>query len=314
MEIFDGNEGLVEWREGKFSFDTVMNDEKESNSKKDGASSLSLPRAAAAANAATTVEDTSLSSDAALQSLLFPRSLMTFGVISESLMDGPGGIFLGLVKNTDSRIRPSFLGQSDVSAFSVDLREGDKTLALYGTTDSAIAVEQPRMRSLSSSKKKTDSASTGLNDMLNTQNAIPLVHDLNTKYGDPTIHYVGVASTITANGYNLASTSRRNGKIYCIFDTGCSGMSISPGLFDERYDTARAQKEKSLWGTVDVEFKTISGESVTMSAKRPITTPLGSERPWGKKLDGHLIVLGLAFFEGARMTVDIDGDKIWFED
>ena len=71
---------------------------------------------------------------------------------------------------------------------------------------------------------------------------------------------------------------------------------------------------KSLWGRVSVELKTISGKTVTLNANRPITTPLGSERPWGKKLDGHLIVLGLAFLDGLKMTVDIDGDKVWFED
>jgi len=91
-------------------------------------------------------------------------------------------------------------------------------------------------------------------------------------------------------------------------------MSISPSLFDERYAAARANKEKSLWGQVDVELQTVGGETVTLSAKRPITTPLGSERPWGKKLDGHLIVLGLSFFEGVKMTVDADGGMVWFED
>ena len=127
LERFDGNEGLVEWREGIFSFD--------------------------------------------IQSKLFPKSLMTFGVISESLMNGPGGIFLGLVKNTDSRIRPSFLGQSDVSAFKVDLRERegiDKSLTLYGPP--------------------TDASS----NLPNERDAIPLVRDLNKRFGDPTIHYVGV--------------------------------------------------------------------------------------------------------------------------
>ena len=51
-----------------------------------------------------------------------------------------------------------------------------------------------------------------------------------------------------------------------------------------------------------------------MNANRPITAPLGDERPWGKRLDGHLIVLGLSFLEGLKMTVDIDEDKVWFED
>ena len=248
LERFDGNEGLVEWREGPFSFD--------------------------------------------IQSMLFPKSLMTFGVISESLMDGPGGIFLGLVKNTDSRIRPSFLGQSNVSAFKVDLREreGIKSLTLYGPS--------------------TDVSSSNLP---NEQDAIPLVRDLNKRFGDPTIHYVGVASSINVNGYNLATTSNRS-KIYCIFDTGCSGMTISPSLFDQRYASARANREKNLWGAVNVELQTLSGKTVTLNANRPITTPLGDDRPWGKRLDGHLIVLGLSFLEGLKMTVDIDGDKIWFED
>ena len=269
LERYDGNEGLVEWRQGQFSFDII-------------------------------------------NSVLFPRSLMTFGVISESLMDGPGGIFLGLVKNTDGRIRPSFLGQSNVSSFSVDLRQRRgvrKTLTLYGNANnnnvdvsfSPDGVINENMVSLPS-------------NLRTAQNAIPLVRDLNKRFGDPTIHYVGVASSINVNGSNLSTTSRRNGKIYCIFDTGCSGMSISPSLFDERYTMARANKEKSLWGRVSVELKTISGKTVTLNANRPITTPLGSERPWGKKLDGHLIVLGLAFLDGLKMTVDIDGDKVWFED
>jgi hypothetical protein len=36
--------------------------------------------------------------------------------------------------------------------------------------------------------------------------------------------------------------------VYCIFDTGCSGMVVSPSLLDARYDDARANREKSLWG------------------------------------------------------------------
>ena len=267
LERYDGNEGLVEWRQGQFSFDII-------------------------------------------NSVLFPRSLMTFGVISESLMDGPGGIFLGLVKNTDGRIRPSFLGQSNVSSFSVDLRERGirKTLTLYGNANNNVNV------SSSADDVINENIVSPPSNLRTAQNAIPLVRDLNKRFGDPTIHYVGVASSINVNGSNLSTTSRRNGKIYCIFDTGCSGMSISPSLFDERYTMARTNKEKSLWGRVSVELKTISGKTVTLNANRPITTPLGSERPWGKKLDGHLIVLGLAFLDGLKMTVDIDGDKVWFED
>ncbi len=104
--------------------------------------------------------------------------------------------------------------------------------------------------------------------------------------------------------------------MYCIFDTGCTGMAVSPSLLDARYRDARANREKSLWGEVDVVFATASGGTVALRAERPITTPLGSDdRPWGRSLDGHaIVVLGLAFFEGVRTTVDIDGDRIWFEE
>ena len=243
-ERFVGNEGMMEWREGKFSF-----------------------------------PDTSSS----VSNLLFPQSsLMIFGVVSETLLDGSGGLFLGLVKETNSWIRPSFLGQSDVGAFSVDLRV--KSLTLYRSA---------------SEKQHTPSS------------AIQLVRDLNKRFGDATIHYVGVASSLIVNGFDLVTSTRRN-KIYVIFDTGCTGMSISSSLFNERYSLARERRENNLWGNVEVQFKTVSGGITSLTAKKPLTTTL-DDRPWGKKLDGYLVVLGLAFLEGHEMTVDIDNEKIWFD-
>ena len=35
---------------------------------------------------------------------------VVFGVLGESLLDGPGGVFFGLIRDTNRRIRPSFLG------------------------------------------------------------------------------------------------------------------------------------------------------------------------------------------------------------
>ena len=51
-----------------------------------------------------------------------PRNL-TFGVFGPQLLDGPGGVFFGLIKNTDSWIRPSFLGQTGYKSFTIDLRQ-----------------------------------------------------------------------------------------------------------------------------------------------------------------------------------------------
>ena len=53
-------------------------------------------------------------------SLLGPE-LLTFGVVDDDIMSGPGGVFFGLIKNTDSWIRPTFLGQTDIKSFTVDL-------------------------------------------------------------------------------------------------------------------------------------------------------------------------------------------------
>jgi hypothetical protein len=282
-ERFDGNEGWVEWREGQFSF---LLDE--------GAGSSST-------YASNTITTTALA--ASTLGILFPKSSsMTFGVISETLMDGPGGIFLGLVKDTNSWIRPSFLSQSQVTAFSVDLRERggrQKSLTLYGK---------------SGEDGKDNKVPPDYVDTLKLRDHIPLVKDLNNKYGDPTIHYVGIASCINVNGSTLASTSQKDGKLYVIFDTGCSGMSISPDLFDKQYSLARAQKAKNVWDEVAISFKTASGEEVVLNAKRPITTPLLSDRPWGKKIDGHLIVLGLAYLDGLRMTIDVDDGRLWFDE
>ena len=47
---------------------------------------------------------------------------LTFGVVGPDLLDGPGGVFFGLIKDTDSWIRPSFLGQTGYTSFSIDFR------------------------------------------------------------------------------------------------------------------------------------------------------------------------------------------------
>ena len=252
-----------------------------------------------------TAKTTSTSNELSTSDMLFPKSSsMTFGVLSESLMDGPGGIFLGLVKYTDRRIRPSFLGQSQVSAFSIDLMKKDgqsPSLTLYGREFEKAAL--------------TANPEVPCDDYFGTlkqKDYVPLTNDLNRKFADPTIHYVAVASSITVNGSRLASTSQK-GKLYVIFDTGCSGMTISPDLFEEQYSLARSQKAKNVWDKVDVEFKTSSGSSIILTAKRPITTPLISNSPWGKKLKGHLIVLGLSFLDDLKITIDIDKSKIWFD-
>jgi len=213
-------------------------------------------------------------------SLLGPPTLI-FGVLSPSLMRNPGGVFFGLVKETDSWIRPSFLSQTSVRSFALDLiSTSSATLSL--STQSMIP---PR------------------------QDYIQLVDDLRIRYGDPTLHYTALVKSIAVNGNPLAF-GRKNKPIYAIFDSGVSQFVVCRELFDERYAAARANRERSLWGEVEISFESAEGKVMTLSATKPLTTPLG-DSPW--KVDGYLIVIGLSFLNNNRLLIDMDDKKLWIE-
>ena len=253
-ERFDSNEGVVEWRKAPFSF-----------------------------------QQATIGGSNDVEREYFPNS-MIFGVLSESLMDGPGGIFLGLVKNTDTRIRPSFLGQSNVKAFSIDLRErtDPKTLALSKENDGWIKDDWVQLNGVKALQKG----------------------------GDPTRHYSAEALEVSVNGTPLLASNakgKKKKKTIVIFDTGVSGMIICPDLWGERNTIARANRERNLWGQVDVSFRTQNGAKLTLSATKPLTTPFGSDRPWEKPFDSHLIVVGLAFLDNKKTTIDIDNERLWIE-
>ena len=93
--------------------------------------------------------------------------------------------------------------------------------------------------------------------------------------------------------------------MYCIFDTGCTGMAVSPSPLDARYrDRARPTARRARRGEVGrrVICDGIPAGTVALRAEASHRdAPPGSDdRPWGgRSLDGHArVVLGLAFFEG----------------
>ncbi|KAG7337737.1 hypothetical protein IV203_015457 [Nitzschia inconspicua] len=254
IEIFDGFEGEVEWRRGAFDFLNVTDDEGRPGTM------ITLLKG----------EDNDV----------------IFGVASEDIMGGPGGVFFGLIKNTDARIRPSFLGQTNVQAFQVDLRSSPFTLTLF-------------------TRPMIDASSTAY---------IPMTNVLRRRYGDPVGHYTARASSIYVNGYPLLESSN---SIFVIFDTGVTGMIVSRGLFNEQYANARKRKDKSLFGNVTLTFQTQGVDSTngtgtaSLSAMKPLTTPFDPEEQW-KRLpkSTHIIVLGLAFLEQHVTTVDIEMERI----
>jgi len=207
-----------------------------------------------------------------------PETNLTFGVVGPDLLDGPGGLFFGLIKDTEKRIRPSFLGQTGYSSFCVDLRQNPQLVL---------------------SKQS----------MIQNDDYIPLVRDLNRRYKAPVVHYTVQAASFIVNGLPLYLN--KNKPTYVIFDTGLSGMSVSDELFEGRNLQARKNREKSLWGNVSVAFETQAGNMVELTATKPITTPLGRETPW-TRYKGNVIVLGLAFLDNNAMTIDADDDKLQF--
>ena len=213
-------------------------------------------------------------------SLLGPPTLI-FGVLSKSLMKNPGGVFFGLVKETDSWIRPSLLSQTSVRSFALDLRiPSSATLSL-----------------------STKPMIPPCNDY------IRLVNDLRSRYGDPTLHYTAVVKSIYVNGNPFVSSKKKK-PIYAIFDSGVSQFVVCQELFDERYAAARANRERSLWGEVEISFESAEGKPITLTATKPLTTPLG-ESPW--KVNGYLVVIGLSFLNNNKLLFDLDDNKLWIE-
>jgi hypothetical protein len=168
---------------------------------------------------------------------------------------------------------------------------------------------------------------------------IPLTNDLR-KYGDPVQHYCSIATSLSINGNQFIPSDRK--PIYVIFDTGVTGMVVTQQLFDERYIDARQKREKSLWKNVELTFQTVDDNAdgngtrsrpwsqsrrsvksnvatnddnvISIAAAKPLTTPFDPSDAWGKfKGKGHVMVIGLAFLDGKRMTVDIDDGRLLLE-
>ena len=204
-------------------------------------------------------------------------------------MDGPGGVYLGLIRDTDKSIRPSFLGQTSVKSFQVDLTDVDHKSLVLSSSDG---------RSLLSNTPNAD------------EDYIPLIRDLNRRFGDPAYHYTAKAASLSVNGHRLFPDNKQ--PIYVIFDTGVTGMVVSSEIFDERYHSARRNREKNLWGKVEITMTSKNGHPMAFEASSPVTTPFG-QRPWPRFRNAHLVVMGLAFLDNHCMTIDINQMKLWFQ-
>ena len=240
-------------------------------------------------------------------SMIVSSPSVVFGVADDGILSGPGGVFFGLIKNTEKRIRPSFLGQTDITSFVIDLRRANDNLFAAGpspiaSTD-AIDVE------IAAASSPSLTLSTV--PLLTSVDFIPMTNDLRKNYGDPVQHYVAKAKAIVIDGIPLIPTNRK--PIYVIFDTGVTGMVVSKELFDQRYREARERREKRLWGgPVEVSFETDQKNTKSITAQKPLTTPFDPKKNWSG-FNRHVIVIGLSFLDSKKLTVDIDDGRLWID-
>jgi len=348
IEIFDNFQGEVLWRKAYFDWNNNNNsnrNHKISTTTTDNNSNSNNGNSNSNDNQITTLSSSTTAVLPQNQKKQMKKQVI-FGVVSESILSGPGGVFFGMIRDTDKRIRPSFLGQTDVQAFCINLRSRQSpTLTL---SNRPLLVEN-----------------TGIgNGSAGTTDYIPMTNILRRKYGDPVGHYTACAQSIYVNGYPLATTTRtttepddvdasnsNNNKkkkpitttILVIFDTGVTGMVVSRSLYEEQYFLARKRKEKKLFGDVEINFtsqfgqvisltnkkntntnnknkkNSLSSSSSSSSSQQMIVTPFDPGETWKKfPKDNntnivHLIVMGLAFLEDRILTVDINKERLWVE-
>ena len=289
IEIFDNFQGEVLWRKAYFDWNNSNNNNSNRNHKI--STTTTTDNNSKSNNGNSISDDNQITTLSSSTTAVLPQNQkkqmkkqVIFGVVSESILSGPGGVFFGMIRDTDKRIRPSFLGQTDVQAFCINLRSRQSpTLTL---SNRPLLVEN-----------------TGIgNGSAGTTDYIPMTNILRRKYDDPVGHYTACAQSIYVNGYPLATTTRtttepddvddsnNNNKkkkpttttttttILVIFDTGVTGMVVSRSLYEEQYFLARKRKEKTLFGNVEINFTSQFGQIISLTNKKNTNTNTNNKK------------------------------------
>lgn len=126
------------------------------------------------------------------------------------------GVFFGLVRDRMEDVQPSFLEQTDFTSLGVDLRKpGAEALTL-----SSGNLVQP------------------------SDAVLPLVDP--RQWGDPVRHYAAIARSISVGGEELLveGSGQQARRVLCIFDTGTTGTSMTPNLYEQYLNTVRRHAEQ----------------------------------------------------------------------
>ena len=217
------------------------------------------------------------------QRFTFPEVL--FGVTSEvTAKEGSSGSpasyapFVGLVKErAGDWIRPTFLGQTDVTSFSLDF-----------TTDTLV---------LSRREQIPRELRAGTMSMVDLR---PL--------GSPVFHYAVAVEELWING----SRHKTDVPIYVVFDSGTTGMLVDRDLFYGS-DLSLGTFECHMKMRAEDGSRVQIGSSLRTCTSRCLFLTLPIDVPWDgvRRGEAHIIFAGLAFmFNQGSLTVDADARRV----
>ena len=206
-----------------------------------------------------------------------------FGVVGIDIFRPPGGLFLGLIKYKQDRIRPTFLEQTKFSSFQVD------TL---------------RNKLILSSKSLIDKSNTNIIKIVDLR---PL--------GCPVYQYAALVKKLKFNDIDLV---KFKGPIYGIFDTGSTGCLLSDAIKNDISVPSLIRKVSVTLETLNGEEITLEAKAT----RDNIFVVSGKNINWFKNNNNtniftnvfisdeyhkpQIIVLGIEFFNNKIFTVDID--------
>jgi len=251
---------------------------------------------------------------------LFPSVI--FASVGDDVRRAPGGVFLGLIKYKQKRIRPTLMAQLAFSGFRFD--PPSKLLTLS------------RQRPLISPRS----------------DCVPIV-DLSV-LGDPVSHFAARVFRLEVNGVEIKADKTPAG-LFAIFDTGTTGCTISDDLMNDAETPIPVRKVRVFLkteqnATVLVEAEATRDEPFVVTASKIpwfqyTTTPkdassfassssLSLQRDQERKRESYeeqlereedeqkqrlrqapqIIVLGLIFLKSSVLTIDIEANRLQITD